>query len=197
MAEHYIKGVTGSGPAAAVPKELKAFAAEFKAMRKRWLKEPHTITAEDTWAFKSDWSPTTWNDWAGCWVRIKLDVAHLPDDKTVVVTDWKTGKYRPNDVDKYLMQLELYALGALLTYPKAERVIPRLGYLDAGTWHPTDEDKAIVYTRADLPKLKAVWEKRTKAMLTDRRFAPRPNAFCGWCHYRAANKANGGGQCKF
>ena len=53
------------------------------------------------------------------------------------------------------------------------------------------------YKLADMPKLKLEWNKRVKPMMLDKKFAPKPNQFCYSCHFRASNKDNGGGQCKF
>lgn len=192
MAEQYIKGEIG----ASLPDELKAFAAEFRMMRKQYAKKKNGMVVEDTWAFKKDWSETVWNDWVECWVRIKLDVAHHDSATVLIVTDWKTGKFRPDNVDSYMMQLELYALGALLTYPHIEKVVPRLAYLDAGNFYPAPGEETV-FTRADVPRLKKLWAKRVAPMFADTQFAPRPNWSCRFCHYRAANKAGGGGQCKF
>ena len=191
MAEDYVKGTL-----AKLPPELKLFKAEFAMLRKQYKKSINGMVVEDNWAFTKDWSETMWNDWTNCWVRIKLDCAHHIEDDVMVVTDWKTGKFRREMQDQYLMQLELYALAALILHPHLREVRPRLGYLDAGVWYP-EQDKPIVYTRDDIPKLKKVWEKRVKPMLNDKIFAPKPNQFCNWCHYRKSNKAAGGGQCKF
>lgn len=211
-AEVYIKGGT-----AKLRPELKAFAKDFKAFRTLYKKlnlrpdkprtttmlgqkvGPYPMTVEDTWAFTKDWAQTTWNDWVGCWVRIKLDCAHEVKGDVLVVTDFKTGKFRPEMNESYLEQLELYALGALLRHPLIKQVKPRLMYTDQGILYPPglSGESELVYTQADVPKLKKLWDKRTRAMLMDKRFAPRPNDKCHWCHYRASNKAAGGGQCKF
>jgi len=53
---------------------------------------------------------------------------------------------------------------------------------------------------ADLPRLKKEWVARTKAMLNDKKFAPKPNRFCGFCHFRKDNVAQaitGGGRCQY
>ncbi len=88
------------------------------------------------------------------------------------------------------------ALAALLLHEHIQQVKPRLAYLDLGITYP-EADKPLIFTRADIPKLKKLWEKRTKAMLSDKQFAPRPNDKCRWCFYRSSNKAAGGGQCKY
>ena len=192
--EHFITALVPSRLSPDSP--LRPLLPELKRLRKRFLEKPETIIVEDTWAFRSDWTKTTYDDWNGCAVRIKLDCAHFKDDTTLIVTDWKTGKYRPENQAEYLEQLDLYALAAFLWFPEVETVIPRLAYVDHGIiWPP--EDKPIVYTRDQLPALRKKWEKRVQPMLNDTTFAARPNNFCRWCHFRAENKENGGGQCKY
>ena len=190
--EGYIKGSVR-----ALPPECKVFKGEFQRLRKLYKKAHETMVVEDTWAFTKDWNETQWDDWVHCWVRIKLDCAFHEDAETLVVYDWKTGKYRPQQNEDYLEQLELYALAALLLHEHIEEVHPKLVYLDASVIYPDDESIDLVYTRKDIPDLKKAWEKRVRPMLSDKAFAPRPNNLCSWCHYRADNKANGGGQCKF
>lgn len=191
IAEDYIKG-----KGRAMPPELKLFAPIFKMLRAQYKKKINGMVVEDNWSFTKDWTETEWNNWALCWVRIKLDCAHHDDDVTLRIRDWKTGKFREELNEEYVEQLELYALAALLLHEHIERVIPELDYLDYGIAYPPNGEE-LVYTRADIPKLKKLWERRVKAMMNDTAFAPRPNDKCHWCHYRAANKANGGGQCKY
>lgn len=191
LAEKFIKGELRT-----LPPELKAFADDFKKFKAQYKKKISGMVVEDNWSFTKDWTETQWNDWTRCWVRIKLDCAHHHDEATLVVTDWKTGKFRPEMNEEYVEQLELYALSALLLHDHIEEVHPRLAYLDVGVVYP-EAGKPLVFTRADIPKLKKLWEKRTKAMMNDKLFAPRPNDKCKWCFYRSSNKAAGGGQCKY
>lgn len=192
LAEDYIKGKIR-----ALPAELKLFKEDFKFFKTQYKKSISGMVVEDTWSFTKDWNETQWNDWVNCWVRIKLDCAHHEDDSTLIITDFKTGKYRPMQNEEYVEQLELYALAALLLHEHIEIAKPRLQYLDTGEIYPSPEDDALVFTRADIPKLKKLWDKRTKPMLSDTTFAPKPNDKCRWCFYRKGNAANGGGQCKF
>jgi putative RecB family exonuclease len=191
LTEKYIKGEGRS-----LPPELKLFKDEFKKLRAQYKKKADEMVVEDNWSFTKDWGKATWDDWVGCWVRIKLDCAHHEDENTLVVTDWKTGKFRPELNEEYVEQLELYALSALLLHEHIEQVKPRLVYLDVGVIYPGPGEE-LVFTRKDIPKLKKLWEKRTKAMMNDKQFAPRPNDKCRWCFYRNSNKAAGGGQCKY
>lgn len=195
MAEDYIKGKSRR-----LPKELAHFKEEFQFFRKQYKKAINGMVVEDTWAFTKDWDRTTWDDWTHCWIRIKLDCAHTEEDDLLIVTDWKTGKFRPDMNEDYIEQLELYALAALLLHEHINRVMPRLAYLDEDYIYPEEESREqedLIFTRKDIPKLKKLWEKRVRPMMNDKSFAPKPNDKCHWCFYRCSNKNSGGGQCKF
>lgn len=154
---------------------------------------------EDTWAFTNEWDIAVWNDWINCWLRVKLDVGEFfKEGKKVIYvpTDWKTGKFYESKNEEYIEQLELYALAALLVYPQIDEVRPRLVYADLGVVYP-DPDEPLVFTRADIEPLKRLWAKRTRPMLNDTKFAPRPGDYCKRCFHRKGNAANGGGQCKY
>jgi CRISPR/Cas system-associated exonuclease Cas4 (RecB family) len=173
-----------------MPDELKLFEQEFKLLKGQKIK-----IVEDQWAFKADWTDTVWNDWAGCWLRVKLDVAYVNvTHNALVPIDHKTGKYREEKNEEYLLQLELYGLSGLLKYPTIDVVSPRLWYLDHGIIHPDPEkDDEIEYFRKDLPDLKKRWEARVKPYFADKTFRPTPGAACTYCHFRKAN----GGPCKY
>lgn len=163
---------------ATMPTELRQFrdlVMEIKASRKKF---PGKTVVEDTWAFRKDWSKTVWDDWNGCWVRIKLDAAYHVGDSLYII-DWKTGKFRPERHQEYLEQLELYALGGLLIFPEAKVVEPRLVYLDEGTTHASD----TVYSAADRPRLQKGWEKRVAPMFKDQTFKPKPSNLCRYCDF--------------
>ena len=153
---------------------------------------------EDDWAFRADWTQTQWNDWAECVLRVKLDAAHFEEEGDVlIINDWKSGKFRPEMNSEYIEQLELYSLAGLVLYPQVREVRPRLAYVDFGIIYPPPSEP-IVFTQTDVPKLKKLWAKRTKAMLSDTTFAPRANDKCKWCFYGQSGKAKGGpGLCKF
>lgn len=178
-----------------LPASLQFYGDEAKRVRKMRKADPESVTVETTWAFRADWTETKWNDWAGCRLRVKLDVAQLEDD-TLTITDWKTGKYSPQwNLQGYVDQVELYATAALTLYGgdlPAVRVVPRLVFLDAGVVYPHLEETKV-FTVADAPRLRKTWEKRAKPMLADKKFAPRPSSKCRWCHFRKEN----GGPCKF
>lgn len=154
---------------------------------------------EDTWAFAKDWEITVYNDWKNCVLRVKLDVGEFfKEGKKIVYvpTDWKSGRFYEEKNEEYVEQLELYALAAMVVYPHIDEVRPRLVYADIDVVYP-DPDKPLVFTRDDIEPLKKLWAKRTRPMLNDTRFAPRPGNYCTRCFHRKSNAANGGGQCKY
>jgi hypothetical protein len=169
-----------------LPEELKLFKGEFAMLKKT------KAAVETTLAFRSDWTPTTYDDWKGCWVRIKTDAMYVQKD-VVTVIDHKTGQ--PRDISSE--QMELYGLGALLAVPQAKVARADLYYLDKGIIKGANAEDAKPgeweYKRADVPLLKKAWEVRVKPMLTDTRFAARPGNYCKWCHFRKSN----GGPCKW
>lgn len=187
LAELFIKG--GIKPAK-MPLELQKFKAEFLELAAMFKKTPKRMVIEDSWAMTHDWKPTTWDDWDGCAVRVKIDAGHLTSPTKMKVIDWKTGKFRAERREEYIEQLELYALGAFVLNPALEEVEAFLCYLDIGVTFPepkSDDAKRLTFKRADMPKLKKTWDKRTRAMLFDKSFTPRPNDKCRYCHYRKDN----------
>lgn len=159
-----------------LPPELAKFKDQFAELKKS---KPQV---EQTWAFKADWSQTRWDDWNGCALRVKTD-ANCLDDDTLYVIDHKTGKLR----DGYDDQLSLYAGTGMLVFPHVKEVNTQMWFLDSGDvvekTYKVTEQKVII----------ADWEKRTKPMLADTRFAPKPGNHCRFCHFRKSN----GGPCKF
>jgi CRISPR/Cas system-associated exonuclease Cas4 (RecB family) len=167
LAEQYV--LSGG----AMPEELTRFADEFKNLR-RYKKD---CVVEQEWCFDKNWEQCDWKDWARAWLRIKVDLFHARKTKGEVI-DYKTGKIR----DENKLQLELYAIGAFLIYPKITVVDTQLWYLDQG------ELINQVFERDQLYALQQKWLNMTRAMLTDTAFAPSPNPHCRYCHFRKSNQ---------
>ena len=72
--------------------------------------------------------------------------------------------------------------------PDEADLFTEVWYLDQGK--PVTQEH---YVREDVPFLKLDWEQKTKAMLNDTRFAPRPGHYCRWCFFRKTN----GGPCQY
>ena len=197
QAEAYVKGEVK-----VLDPILVGLKSEFDAMRKLYKAKKFPMIVEDNWAFDVNWDETQWNNWADCWVRIKLDAAHYTSANEMMVTDWKTGK--PNDFKnaEYMEQLELYAVSALLMSAAGDelRVRVRLGFTETGDIiYPMDsKGQEIVYMRKDLVKLKKLWDDRVRPMMSDTTFAPRANNTCKWCWFgQSKAKLGGPGLCKY
>jgi RecB family exonuclease len=165
--------------------ELMKISNELKRLRRA-----KAIT-EAEFAYREDWSKTTWKDWNGVWVRIKADAVVPPSKKNPIaeVIDFKSGKVREENDSEYMLQLELYALAALLDYPDAESVKTSLVFIDHGNIVQSPEE----YKQTDVPNLKKRWEMRVKKMLDDTRFKPSPGNACRWCPF----KKSSGGPCEY
>lgn len=189
IAEEYVKGVSS----AKLPAELKLFADLFKRLRALRKKSPAKVIIEDSWAFTKDWVACKWDDWAICWVRIKLDCAEFVKADELIVYDWKTGKFRDTEVAAYEEQLELYALGGFLKFPEVNTITPKLVYLDTSVVHGKR-----TYKRSELAALQKRWSKKVLPMLNDTAFRPTPNHFCKWCWFGQEGKKKGGpGVCQY
>lgn len=183
-AEAFVKGAVKKLPAS-----LGQFALQFAELKKQKVK-----FVEESWAFTRTWGHTTWNDWAGCWLRVKLDVAYLvPAYNALVIIDHKTGKLRDEKNAEYEEQLELYGLAGLVQQPEIDVVSPRLWYLDHGVVYPNPEEREIEYTRKDEKELKKKWEAKVKPMFDDKTFKPKAQHGCQWCPYSKSK----GGPCKY
>jgi hypothetical protein len=152
------------------PAELKTFVDEFRDLQAR------NVIVEEQWAFDKDWHPTGWFD-KDCWARLVIDCHYLDKERNVIVIiDHKTGKVN----EWHINQLSLYALGGLQWYPDCDGVEVQLWYLDHGVISP---DPVKTYMRDEVKALQTEWAKKTKPMLADTRFAPKPSNACNWCHY--------------
>lgn len=186
LCEEYLRGVKKT-----VPKEVKPIEKYLKDLKKRGA------IPEAEFAFDKNWNPVTWFS-KDAWVRIKADVVVDPvvDDEvpTVCVDDFKSGgKLQPDGSvvgrDEYPVQLRLYALAGLKTRPTAQKARTRLIFIDHGKDIPMEDE----FTQKDVKLLQKEWEMRTKKMLSDTAFKPKPGNACRWCHFRKAN----GGPCQF
>lgn len=187
LAEDYTKGTLRT-----LPKDLELFKEGFAKLRKEKVK-----MVEEQWAFTRDWQVTQWNNWSDCWLRVKLDVAYINvEHNALVPIDHKTGKFRDQKNEEYLLQLDLYGVAGFAQVPTVDVVSPRLWYLDHGRIYPDPEqdEPEIEYFKKDEKDLRKTWMARVEPMFADRTFKPTPSAdACRFCHYRKANN----GPCKY
>jgi len=160
-----------------LPVELKAFEEEFALLKKR------KALVEGEWAFDKDWQPTSWFG-RDAWVRIKIDAVSITPENHVQVDDWKTGRMNSYKIPEYEEQVELYAIGGLLNFPRTTHALPLLDFTDEGRIWPTPMK---LIARKDLPKLQKKWEKNVIPMFKEEKFTPKPGKQCSWCHFRKEN----------
>ena len=161
--------------------EMKKFEVEFDQLRH--LHGLGMVSCEGEWAVDRDWTPT---DWKTGWHRSKVDSIVFPNPEVAVVIDYKSGKRFGNEV-KHAEQTQLYALNAVLRYPKLEVVHTELWYLDV------DEMASASFTRAQVLRFKANFDRRGHAMTNATSFPPNPNMYtCQYCQYGPWNS----GHCK-
>jgi CRISPR/Cas system-associated exonuclease Cas4 (RecB family) len=146
-----------------------------------------TGKVEESWNFKKDWTETEWNDWNGCFLRVKIDFFNKVNNVAEVI-DWKTGKYREYTVEDYKMQLKLYALATFKKYPEVDRVEAKLVFVE-GDGHI----EAMTFERDQLVVLLAYFGGMVDTMVKDKTFEPKASWKCKWCHWRKEN----GGSCKY
>jgi hypothetical protein len=163
--------------------EMRHFGAEFDHLR--YLHTKGVVSLEGEWAVDLNWVPIAWQ--LG-WHRSKLDAIVFPNEWSAIVIDYKTGRRFGNEV-KHAEQTQLYALNAVLRYPKLEEVHTELWYLDQ------DELTSATFSRQQVLRLKTSWDRRGKAMTSAKEFPPNPNIHsCRWCRY--GTNDGGTGHCK-
>lgn len=169
-----------------VPVTYSNFAEQMEQLRTLNPRCELQLGFTDKWT-KATATPRDPNGWFAqdTWLRIVCDVDVRYEDHTADIIDFKTGKkYETNE-----HQVELFSTAPFMEDPQLTNVTTRLWYLDL------DKDNEVIreYSRKDFEAIKKDWAKRVRPMFADRRFAPKPNQKCRWCHFRKEN----GGPCKF
>lgn len=133
-------------------------------------------------AFTVDWEHAAWED-ENIWWRGVLDLLVPPQNGTVHVYDWKTGKIYDNHED----QRQIYAIAASIRYPDAHQVSCTHVYLDL------HKNRDQTYHRDQLVGYRERWGRRFRAVETATDFPYNPSFSCRWCSFSKIN----GGPCPF
>ena len=172
-AESFVRGTLSL-----LPPELHRFKPQFEELKAHFNEGAATV--EEEWGFDFDWGVTSYNA-PDVWLRVKTDAFIRIDDGAAVIIDWKTGKSFQNAVP-HMQQAQLYALTAMMKYPDVQAVETRFAYLDEG------KTTKKLFTREDLPRLLANYERRSTTMFTDVECKPKPNRMnCRFCKYGVTN----------
>lgn len=162
--ELYLKG------AGDLPSECHTLEEEFAEL-KALKPDPEARLCID-----ANWVPVDWFA-PNAWLRCVFDWTYWKSKTHLVIGDLKTGKIRASHEG----QLNLYALAALRSFPKARTVTAELWYCDQ------DEIHSDVFKRSAIERLEEEWRPRWEAMLSDSDFDPAPGSLCKWCVYRRSN----------
>lgn len=166
-AERFVRGQLKE-----LPYELRSFEQEF--LRLRELFRQGIVSVEGNWGFNRDWEP---EDWRKAWHRSKLDAIVLVSEYEAVIIDYKTGKKFGNEV-KHGEQLQLYALDAIMRYPKLETVTVELWYPDV------NELTTVTYTRDQVLRFRKSFQRRGEDITSCTEWPANPNIFvCRYCDY--------------
>lgn len=181
-AETYLKGE------AALIKELTTPLTIIRLNEYKTLVEQGRAIVEQEWGFTRDWQPTGWFA-PDTWQRTKCDVVADFGD-LVEVGDWKSGKKDGNEV-KHAQQAMLYAIDALIKYPKANEVRTRFIYTDES------REKVMTHSRIATMRMLPDWDARARKMTQAMVFPHKANKInCRFCPY--APHVNGGdGSCQY
>ena len=172
-AEDYVRGKI------AFTSNLRHFERDFAALATRF--KQGTVTCEEEWGFDRNWMVT---DWKRAWLRLKCDFVCFLDPKHAVIGDYKTGKRFGNEV-KHAIQLQLYALCALLRYPEIEHVTCELWYLDQ------NELANFSMKRSQISKYLKLFDEKGRKFTEDTVFKPNPNIVsCRYCPYHPSKQNN-------
>jgi hypothetical protein len=168
-----------NGKMAIYPKELQKVAGHAMKLKSLGAKP------EGKTCVNQKWEIVEWDDPLG-YYRGVLDVMYTQNDgKDVHIEDWKTGQI----YDSHPKQMEEYVSIGAAIYPKAERYITRLIYIDQGIVTP---EKITLAER--IRPIRLLLDAGIENAETDTIFEERPAPKkCDWCNY--AKKY--GGPCKY
>lgn len=151
--------------------------------RLQLLKLNPSLKTECNWGFDKNWKLLlNWFE-PETWLRSKADAFYLKDDTTLVVIDFKTGKFREPSKD----QIELYAICGAAIYPQVEQVITEFWFLDQ------DQIATYNYTKRELEALRKKYELEAGNMYSNTVWEPKPGMECRWCPY----SKTASGHCKY
>lgn len=160
----------------------------YKLNRLRRIYSKGHVRTEMDMAFTAAWKSCEWMA-QDVWARMKMDLLELdPKRGTIKVTDWKTGRYKPDG--EYDDQLKIYCVAALTALPEYKVATASLWFTDVGKEVTRPQG---VLTRAGLAAEQARWTKKVSPMFNDTVHAPTPNPTCRYCPYSVQRR----GPCKF
>ena len=187
--ENYIRGVE---------KKLNPELAKAKKILDLHKREfaKGNVRVEMDLAFTQSWDVCDWMA-SDVWARFKVDAVLRTGMAKCVITDWKTGKFKPDG--EYDEQLRLYCV-ALLSYAQQAPTTNSWAAIEEATAQLffTDVGEAVrrpngVLAVKGLVAERNVWNKKVERMFKDRDHEPMPGQGCRYCPFSIQKS----GPCKF
>lgn len=110
-----------------------------------------------------------------CLFRGSIDRLNKINDDTIMVIDWKTGKFDPKRATK--RQLKYYALWCFMEYPEIKNVECHYVYIE------TSDVKEYIYTKDSMKKTMKELLLRIKTIEKAPLFVKNRTALCSYCDF--------------
>ena len=160
--------------------------AELKRLRKVYPKGK--VRTELDLGLTAQWQKCEWMA-PNVWVRAKVDLIELnPKKGELAITDWKTGRFKPDG--EYDDQLCLYCTALLSAFPEYNTATARLWFTDVGEQVTRHTGRL---ERKGLENMQKAWSIKVAPMFKDTEHAPTPSPGCRFCPYSVQKS----GPCKF
>lgn len=172
--EHYLNGWSST--------LIEDINVKFWKKRLDVLKERQPFT-EAAWGVNKKWEPLPSWFHEDTWLRAKSDFYYI-DNGTLVLGDFKTGKYRVPSDDQIL----LYAIVGHAMNPEVSKVRTSFWFVDQAE-APHEE----LYTAKQLIDMREKFNQAVIPLYKDKKFAPKPGSGCRYCSF---SRQKGGG-CKY
>jgi CRISPR/Cas system-associated exonuclease Cas4 (RecB family) len=105
------------------------------------------------------------------------DIRTVPDrDDVLIVTDWKTGKYK-TDEEQSWAQLLWYSIGMFTENKNLEKIVLIYAYIDS-----QKVNKKVVH-KSELDKYKKALFDSIEKIENDEEFKKHESYLCGWCDF--------------
>jgi len=165
-----------NGWAKQLPAEVLAWKDKIDVLKGKNFKAEDSIGLDKSWKLLPNWFHKD------TWLRAKMD-ARYKEGSTLVVVDFKTGKFRVPSTD----QIELYAVVGHAIEPNVKHVVAQFWFTDGDMTHEQ------TYTAEELLELRKKYEGLFAPMYTEAAWNPEPSQECRWCPYSKTK----GGPCRF
>lgn len=169
--ENYI--IQKNDNAADIPQSSLPEVETTKPLIDKMFTEYNSVLPEAQVSINDQWKQVEWFSKVSYYRAILDMIAIRPDH--ILITDFKTGKFRDYTPENGYGQLDMSAAIALNVWPDIPKVTTMYAYVD----HKKRVTKE--YTQADKPRLIEWFIKEHDKVNADTEFNPTANEHCKWC----------------